>query len=42
MHSMETATYFATAVSYDRKMLMKSTTGTNVIKHFKAVIYKLL
>jgi hypothetical protein len=32
--------YFPTAVSYARKMLMKLTPGPNVIKLFAAVIYE--
>ncbi len=41
MHCFRNAlTFFTTAVSYMRKMLMKSTPGIKVIKLFKDVIYK--
>jgi hypothetical protein len=34
MHSMNNTAYFAFALSYVRKMFIKSTTGVNLIKHF--------
>ncbi len=39
MQKMNGTAYFATAVSYNHKMFMKWTTGTNVIKLFTAVSY---
>jgi hypothetical protein len=34
MHKMDGTAYFAEAISYKRKMLIKSTTGVNLIKLF--------
>ncbi len=40
MHAMDSTAYFAGAVTYMHEMVMKLTTGVNIIKHFKFVIYK--